>query len=325
METDGTPLEFLEWKTSAPRTACGHHSVVEFDREVVAVKPRWLNVAQVDGVECLADSGADFAVSPAFQGRGLGRLLNDFEDQADRPRGAISVELRPRNELVLHMHKPAKSRELRVWVRPLTARSYLATHVRAGRLPQLRRVMTRSVVDRIRPRARTTDAPSAVELARFDRRADALWAAVSDSFDFARVRDAAFMNWRYADRRGGRRTIVGALDDDQALAYAVFRSAGRVLELSDLLVHPAHPPAGIEVLRRGVALGRERGAQAIVAWMAPRHPDERAPVETGFVATRSTMQVEYKTPRGVPDSELVAQVLRPDLRVHVTMGDFDFA
>ena len=59
--------------------------------------------------------------------------------------------------------------------------------------------------------------------------------------------------------------------------------------------------------------------------MAPRHPDERAPVETGFVATRSTMQVEYKTPRGVPDSELVAQVLRPDLRVHVTMGDFDFA
>jgi hypothetical protein len=38
-----------------------------------------------------------------------------------------------------------------------------------------------------------------VDLDRFDSRTAALWEAAREDFDFARICDARYLDWRYAD------------------------------------------------------------------------------------------------------------------------------
>lgn len=325
VSVDATPLEHLQWKMSAPRTPPGIHSLVEFEGDVVAAKLRWVGHALLDGEEHMTDAGADLAVAPSFQGRGIGRLINDYEDETDRPRGTVSFEPSPRVEAVIHMHRTGVILPLDVWLRPLRLRSF------AGGLWRARNPLAPLTMFARRAGARAGAGRSEigteaiVEFDRFDERTDVLWAAAQGDFDFLRVRSAEYLNWRYVDRRSGRRSRLGAFAGDELLGYAVARSAGRVIELSDLLVHPAHPDVGRRLLGRVVEFARDRRATALVAWLPPEHRDEAAFVETGFVRLRSTMPIDHKPPRGAEWPGVLPRFQRADLRRHTTIGDFDFA
>lgn len=325
--TDRSALDFLEWKMHSLHFGADAHSVVEYEGEVIACKLRWFGRVWLCGEDRIGDVGADQAVLPGFQGRGIGRLLNDLEDRPGRPHGTISWERPSKQPSIRHMEVDHIVDDLRVWTRPLSLRSHLRTHLAAGGPIQLLRATAARLVARPRRlRARRASAP--VPLEHFDQRADALWLAARDRLDLARVRDATWLNWRYADPRGGRRILFGRFADDNAeegelLGYAVFQHHGRVLNLSDLLTHPDHPRSGFELLNRGVALGRALGATAIVAWLEPGHPDEQSYRRAGFVP-RELFPVDYKVPRGVAAPDVAEQLYRDDLRRHVTMGDFDF-
>jgi len=330
VETDVAPIEFLQWKMSSPYVVPGQHSVVEHDGEIVVVKPRWVARAQLYGKQHVTDAGCDFAVLPAFRERGLSRLLNDYEDQGLRPSGRLFLGLGSKAPEVEHMSLQHSAQighvglPLRVWVRPLRARSHLSTALRGGGIRRALPALVRALTDRGAARGRSEDVSSVVEFDRFDERADALWNATHDHFDFATIRNAEYLNWRYADRRAGRRTLLARYEGDELLAYTVLQPNGDVLELSDWLVHPAHERAGIEVFQHCVEIGRARGASLLVAWLPPGHWDEPALAAAGFAVTRETLEVRHKPPRGVDAPEELAQLARLDMREHVTLGDFDF-
>lgn len=327
---DVDPLEHLEWKMTPPGGDVRYHTVVTLDGDVVASKLRWVGRAQLRGDEYATASGADFAVKPAYQGRGLGRMIVDWERTGDRARGELAFDLAATNEIIRNSlgRKGKLRRPLRVWSRPLSPRSFVSVQLRSGGPTRLMRAAA-AAAHRASLGASRDDEPTAlqvVELEQFDQRTDALWSEVRGQFDFARTRDSTFLNWRYADPRAGRATILCAIEDDEARAYAVVRPARRSLNLADMLVHPGHPAAGVAVLRRAAALDRARGASSIIAWLPPAHPDEAALTAVGFVATRATMVNEYFTPRGPEDSSgLLEPFTDPSLREHITIGDFDFA
>ncbi len=323
IEIEVSPLEFLEWKTSPPGVQPGQHTVVEHGGEIVALKTHWVARAQLYGSELATDTGADFAVLPEFQGRGVSRVLNTYEEQADRPRGQLFFGSGTRAPAIEHMRQEAVVRPLRIWVRPLNWRAQLSTRFRNGGVEELIGA-TSAAARRMRRRSPTEALGRAVRLRRFDRRTDTLWEAVRTEFDLATIRDATYLNWRYADPRAGKRLLLGQFDGDRAQAYAVFQSAGPALQLSDLLVHPDYPDAGAEVLRAGVALGRQRGHVVINAWVPPGHRDEAVYQAAGFVLTAGTISVQHKPPRGVSVPDVMAKVAQPDLREHLTMGDFDW-
>jgi len=324
VEIDVSPLEFLEWKTNPPIVEPGQHTVVEYDGEIVALKTHWVARAQLYGSELTTDTGADFAVLPEFQGRGVSRLLNTYEEQADRPRGQLFFGSGTRAPAIEHMRQEAVVRPLRVWVRRLNWRAQVSTRLRSGDVAPLIREATGAVANTVRRLSATAAAGRVARLRSFDQRTDALWDAARSCFDLATIRDATYLNWRYADRRAGRRLLLGQLDRDHAQAYAVFQPAGSTLQLSDLLVHPDHPRAGVEVLRAGVAVGRQRGAAAVNAWVPPGHRDEAVYEAAGFVPAESPISVQHKPPRGVSVPDVMAKVARSDLREHLTMGDFDW-
>jgi hypothetical protein len=66
---------------------------------------------------------------------------------------------------------------------------------------------------------------------------DRLWLEAAPSFDFVAERSSAFLNWRYADPRGGEHTVFAAWDGEQALGYIAFRmyiGRGQILDILTL-------------------------------------------------------------------------------------------
>lgn len=317
--SDRSALDYLEWKMTPPGRGPADHGVAEFEGRLIAVKLRWFGRAWLRGTEQVIDIGADMAALAEFQGRGIGRLLNDLEEYGDRNGGTISIERSSQVASVRHMEVDHRRFGARTWVRPLTARAAVAAHRTSGGLLGLIRAALR------RPRRGARSAEVTLrEFDRFDERVDALWLAARDRFDLARIRDADELNWRYADPRGGRCTRIGAFAGDRLLAYGVFRLRERELHLLDLLTHPDHADAAQAVLRAGSALGRRERATNVVAWVVPGHPDEPIYRAASFVAV-DEFSLSYKVPRGSSAPQVQADLYDPTLRRHVSMGDFDFA
>jgi hypothetical protein len=292
---------------------------VEFEGRLVAVKLRWFGRAWLRGTEQTIDAGSDMAVLGEFQGKGIGRFINALEEHGDRQGGTISVERPSRSAAVRHMEVAHRIFNGRVWIRPLDLRTTLAVH---------RRIGVRSLAGAALRGARRPALPADVtlrEFDRFDHRVDELWRAGRYRFDFARIRDAAELNWRYADPRGGRCTRIGAFAGDRLLAYAVFRynEDDRELLLLDLLTHPERPDAARAVLRAGVALGRRHHASGLVAWVIPGHHDEPNYEAAGFVPGEE-FPLAWKVPRGSTAPDVQAHLYDPTLRRYLTIGDFDF-
>jgi hypothetical protein len=175
---------------------------------------------------------------------------------------------------------------LSVWFRPLTRGIGLQ-----NRAPWLRgaayglgaRLQRRRTPDRPPPPG---DRTSIVDLARFDAAVDGLWQRVRAQFHFAVVRDAAYLNWRYADRPGGLFHCLGAVRDGQLTGYCVYRDnlvrpdCWRVGAVMDLV---AADPATAGQLTQA-ALTRMQAARCGFA-LAMAHPASAAAaalVATGF-------------------------------------------
>jgi GNAT superfamily N-acetyltransferase len=308
----------------SPGTPPEHHTVVTERDRIVCLKLRWIGRALLDGSLLVTDTGADFAAHPAYQGRGLGRLLTDFEVNGARPRGDIAMDLPPSNSVVqnnlhaaeLHQH-PLVS-----WSQPLTMRALASAH--RGRPLRFLAASARAARRRMRP----TAAPSTVaiqSIEQFDERADELWAASRDVADFVRVRDASYLYWRYADPRSGRRLILSATEGEQLLGWLVLRPGDAETRLIDILVDPQRPDAGTALLNEATRRARAAGAGSIAAWLSPGSALAPLMQSAGFAPAPDAITYELFEPRGgtgAPD--LMRRLGDPDLRTHVTMGDFDF-
>ena len=75
----------------------------------------------------------------------------------------------------------------------------------------------------------------------------------------------------------------------------------------------------------GCARMRDLGCRAITAWLTPDHPEEVALRAAGFEDIGRPVSLEFDAPPGhEPDPAVLERFAAPELRVHATMGDFDF-
>lgn len=318
-------LEHARWKMEGPSGGPPHtHTTVVEGDAVVAAQLRWLAWAHVGPEIIPFDRGADLAVHPDYQGRGLARFI--FEDDADRnPPLApfIRWDTPSNNEKVLHLDIGDQvTWPLRVWTRAFTLRTFVGLHRAAG-AGHLGRAALRALTRGRSPRGAPTYRVE--ELSRFDEETDELWNRTRGAFDIARVRNAALMNWRYLDPRGGAATVIAAYGSNGLLvAYLVFKQAGRTGQIVDVVSDPAHALGVIALVRLAAARLRELGCSHVICWLPPDHPAERALEAARFVDTAQERPVLFETTWMPPAPEAIAIVENPASRLHVMLGDFDF-
>jgi predicted N-acetyltransferase YhbS len=319
-----TAEEHLRWKMEiGAEVDPARHSVIELDGQVVAVRLRWITRVEVGGTEYLADAGADVAVDPARQGYGLGRMLATQRDEQAAESRYVSFQTPSRSPQLLHMNDVPEHilRPLGMWVRFFSPWEAAKADLRLRMFGALPGHVLRAL------RARATSPEPRVgrveDLDHFDARTDALWEKVRRSFGVARVRTAGYLNWRYADRRGGDSVIVAVLDGPSVLGFAVFRRSGDEAQVLDLVVDADHRDVGRDLLEAGCVRMRASGARRVNCWLPPAHADEVSLRASGFVrAGTGTLDFRRRDKAGPPAA--VSVIEDPRTQMHITMGDFDF-
>ncbi|MFO1053073.1 MAG: GNAT family N-acetyltransferase [Planctomycetota bacterium] len=131
------------------------------------------------------------------------------------------------------------------------------------------------------------------EVRRFDARVDVLWSAVRSSYDVAAIRDATYLNWRYADAPVPYRLFV-VRDRSASPLRAIFVlrhgwCAPSILAIADLLTHPADRDALAACLLTAIETAGAQEQGRVEMWLPAGHRLFATALELGMQTEPSPM------------------------------------
>ena len=322
--------EHLEWKTSFQEGGGTAHAVGEVDGEVVACQLAVYQPYLFHGSRVTIFRGWDSAVHPRLHGQGIMRDLRAFVRERSHVECDAHIGAFTRSPAMLRLHeyegRIAVGAKLETLIAPLTLGSAIdALKLRSWRsFPKAVRsagALARWAIGRRSPAA-PVQGCTVRDAGRFDERVTPLFEEASGAFDAVLERTPAFLNWRYADRRGGEFAIKLAEESERLVGYTVLRVTGGHAYIADLLVMPGRD----DVLRAlaGAALAHFRGSglDALECMIPAWHPYVPILQDCGFVGRRVRKTPFSFLPLRMTPAEL-SFLQDPDLRLHLLLGDSD--
>jgi hypothetical protein len=298
-----SPEEFDWWFEGNP-TLPRLMAVAEMDGAVVGVASHTPYRMRLGGRERLATASVHAGTDPVARGKGIFRGLEVRNEEEGRRAGvAASIAFASKSTENLFTGPLGWSDigQLRMWVRVLRP------------VAAARRVLGRAPAPAKR-RRRT--AAGVHDIERFDEATDRAYELAAPAYGNHVIRDAAFMNWRYADSPWGYRAF-GIGDRAFAVVREKTQRGTQIAVVADLVAPPGSFRETRALLKQAaVAAGPE--AVALFA-LPPREPSQRrAFAASGFVPSPSTLH-------------FVAIALADDFELpldpaawHFSLGDTDF-
>lgn len=294
--------DHLKWKMNGVLPDLPAGIIAEIDGRLASYRTLLGRRLRVKQEQKLFLHFVDAGVEPELQGRGVNRAMeqmmyDDFHGKFD-----LSIDDSSNRTIVRGRTRLGTIHEfgnpVRPYVLPLDARRFLRSRS-SKRVPravvavllQIASTATRLVSRRGRGTAGTC---SIQTIEAFDDRFDEFCAEAVAPFDFVAERTAAFLNWRYADPRGGDFTIRVAERDGRLLGYMVTRTGAELMRVADILVAPGEAWVANVLLEDAVSWAREAGSAAVTCWLPERHPYRGALRSAGFVVLRRTTPLVYR-------------------------------
>jgi hypothetical protein len=292
---------------------------------LVAMVVQWHVPLRVRGRSTAGRTAGDVAVHPAYRGLGLWNRVRVLPVEAPGSELFYGFTLNP------IVRGSATRRNPQAFGKDV--------HVLQKRLPRHRFRRPRLITGAVRLRSPAAAAVQVEEVGRFDERVDALFEECAPEFDFIIERRQEWLNWRYADPRGGRSSLRLATDGDgRLLGYAVLRTqrfwskpdvdvAGRrqpYLErgiIADLLVLPGRDDTLHVLCQDAAAFFQARGLATATLWTGPGHPYRDTCIDEGFAYTGD--EIEFRLRPADPDHPDYRSLATEGSRIHLQPGDTD--
>jgi predicted N-acetyltransferase YhbS len=337
LETSWTE-EYVRWKYFQGPAGPGYGTCAEMGEQVVAFYGGVPVKLKLGGRIVAAAQAADAMVHPRMRRQGLfGQVGSQTILRADRA-GAALVFAFPNNLSLAGSVKKlgfAHPGEIPRYVKILAPDLLVANSGWKGlRAFGYRIVLEIACTLADRGNAELVSGICVREVGHFDRRFDELWAQTSQAFPIAVVRDASYLNWRYARNPLVRYSILIAERGSDLVGYAVLSlrdlATDQTVALAELLVTPDDEQAGLALLAGAITVARRFGGGCLQCWMLPDHAFYRGLLErSGFVfwpASHVPRLLRYTTPfivRPRPGHEPISKPV--DLQQwFVSMGDHDY-
>ena len=264
-----------------------------------------------------ASWGMDVMVAPERQRQGLGEVLFRYWD--DHVGASLGLGLSDSSYRLFKKLQWPDVGPVPCLVKPLTRRAFRrpSWSVPVNRVVSLLTLPVVRFVSRRRPLDAEVDV-----VRRFGDAFSGFWEQVAPKFDFAVRRDAAYLNWKFAEPPHVRYNLAVLGGTQRPRGYAVYRhlqeTRGRVTLLVDFLADPDDTAAFAALLRWIDAEAREADSDKIRAFVA--HAGfRRAMKHAGYFQVKSTMEFVAKI-NGVA---LPPGFYEHRDRWHVTLGDSD--
>jgi len=159
-----------------------------------------------------------------------------------------------------------------------------------------------------------------VDMDAFDVRFDRLWAAVRDDYRVIARRDRTQLSWRYSQNPQEEYRILGYVDHEELLGYAVFKRYHDEVQIIDILTRD-DIAIGLQLIARVVQIARTESAQSVSLWLNVTHRLHPALEGAGFVNGEPVTYFGAKLLRA--DSGGPGEVVYSFRDWYLTMGDSD--
>jgi hypothetical protein len=261
--------------------------------------------------------GMDVMVAPERQRRGIGEVL--FRTWDRNVGASLGLGLSDSSYRLFQKLRWPDVGPVPCLVKPLSRRAFRHPRwpVPINRLISALTWPVVMIVSRARPlRAEVRVIP------RFDESFTTLWDALAPKFDVAVRRDAAYLNWKFANAPHVRYSIAALVRDGQTAGYAVYRHVheprGRVTLLVDFLADP-EDELGVKTLLRWIDReARQEDSDKIRAFVL-HAAFRRILRRSGYFVVKSTMEFVIK----INDAGVTPEFYEHTDRWHVTLGDSD--
>jgi GNAT superfamily N-acetyltransferase len=336
---------FVDWPNRQPRLDPHQHFVwkirefpggssaltVERGPEIlglyVVLHRHWL----VNGVHRSVRDVVDLSVDPDYRGRGIYRLMSEYAQKHINLRFDMSfvyLDTPQTRRVGRQRGERPPSNRIAALVRVRSA-SRLANRLRrkGSRVPApLLEVTIRAMewVTRIRYRAASSaEADWEIHTVdRFDERIEAFCQKASTAFELIQERSLDYLNWRYADRRGGDFTIRLAEHDGQILGYSVTSISADRGYVADLLALPGRSDVAHSLIDDATAILDEvDGMSHTVCWLPRFHPYHDLFRSMGFIDSFRSTGAAYR-PLGL-DADQLSFLEDNKAGIHLMIGDSD--
>lgn len=323
--------DHLRWKMSGAPPELPVAIVAELDGRLASYRTLLARQVLIRGEQRLFLHFVDAAVEPELQGRGVNRAMQELMQREFHARFDISIDDSTNDTIRRGRTRLGAIHEfgnpVQPYVRLLDWQRFLRTGSAVGLPVRVARLLFRSAVSALARLASRSDGGGRANYSirtvqAFDERIDAFCAKATAQFDLVPQRTAEFLNWRYADARGGQFTIRIAELEGRLLGYVVTKPGEEMTKVADLLVAPGETSVAGALIADAVGAAREAGSEAITCWFPRRHPYRAALHAAGLVALGRETSLVYRAV-SMTDEEL-AFLREPGTSMHLTEGDTDF-
>lgn len=294
---DGVPaLDHLRWKRECDPEGLEYNCVAEKDGQIVGAQFYWIQRLKVGEGVVRSAQGHDFCVHPDFQGLGIRTGMKKLAYETVELTTEFSLSVDGDHPAMVHMVQKADD----------------GRHSMANKVHVLQcDIGSRPPETAANGRVRRVD--------QFDERADEMCAEAERAFDLMFLRGQKSLNWRYADPRAGKYTILAAEEGGHLHGYAVTRATAGRGYIADLLVRPGRIDALRALLRNAMGVFAEAAVPTAEVWSPVHHPYQTVLSEAGFNEKKRTWVIRAR-PRG-QHADIVYFRDDPRALVHLTSGD----
>jgi hypothetical protein len=300
----GLSAEEFDWWFDGNPTLPRLMAVAEIDSAVVGVASHTPYRMRLGGRERLATASVHAGTDPVARGKGIFRRLEVRNEEEGRRAGvaaSIAFASKSTENLFIGPLGWSDIGRLRMWVRAL--RPVAAARHAFGRASAP-------------GKRRRRDVSTVRAIERFDETTNRAYELAAPAYGNHVIRDAAFMNWRYADSPWGYRAF-GIGDRAFAIVREKTQRGTPIAVVADL-VAPSGAFRETRALLKQAAAAAGPDAVALFA-LPPRDPAQRrAFAASGFVPSPTTLH-------------FVAIALADDFELplhpaawHFSLGDTDF-
>jgi GNAT superfamily N-acetyltransferase len=271
----------------------------------------------LQGREVQGSWGMDVMVAPERQRQGLGEVL--FRTWDRNVGASLGLGLSESSYRLFQKLRWPDVGPVPCFVKPLTRRALR----RPEWPPVLNRLVSALTLPFVRIVSRNRPLRAEVRLLqRFDESFTRLWNTIAPKLDLAVRRDAAYLNWKFANAPHVRYSIAALRRNDQNAGYAVYRHTqeprGRVTLLVDFLTDP-DDAEGFETLLGWVDREARRADSDKIRVFAMHAAFRRALKRCGYFQVKSTMEFVVK----VNAVDVPGAFYEDTDGWHITLGDSD--
>jgi len=271
----------------------------------------------VKGREVTGSWGMDVMVAPERQRRGLGEVL--FRTWDRNVGASLGLGLSEASYRLFQKLKWPDVGPVPCLIKPLSRRAF--------RQPQWPVALNRFISFLTWPfvmvisRSRPLSAEVRI-VPRFDDSFTVLWERLAPKFDLAVRRDAAYLNWKFANAPHVRYSIAALVREGATAGYAVYRHLheprGRVTLLVDFLTDP-DDEQGMATLLHWVDREARQADSDKIRTFAMHAGFRKVLRKSGYFVVKSTMEFVVK----VNGTDVPPDFYEHTDNWHVTLGDSD--